>query len=112
MDCGRLKPGCGALRSSAPVCFWPSEDVLTANFIARELSLRGHALTGRFRASISESWRARLGKERKSAKGWLLTFGFKLRMSAPAESGLSKSPSLRDRFVQKPPFIRCFVDGR
>lgn len=34
------------------------------NFIAREQSLRGRALTGRFRASKSDFWWARLGQER------------------------------------------------
>lgn len=43
------------------VGLWPGAGVPLPNFIAREKSLRGHVLTGRFWASISESWRTRLG---------------------------------------------------
>ncbi len=50
------------------VGLWPGAGVPLPNFIAREKSLRGHVLTGRFWASISESWRTRLGQERMFIK--------------------------------------------
>ena len=42
--------------------FWPGAGVPSANFVAREWSLKVHILTGWFRASDSESWRARIGQ--------------------------------------------------
>jgi len=42
--------------------YWPGAGAPSPNFIAREQSLRGQVMTGRFRASNSEIWRARLGQ--------------------------------------------------
>jgi hypothetical protein len=44
---------------------WPAAGAASPNFIAREQSLTGHVLTGRFCASCFESWPARLGQMQK-----------------------------------------------
>lgn len=38
-----------------PDWLWPGVGTPSADFVSREQSLRGHFLTGRFRASNSES---------------------------------------------------------
>lgn len=42
---------------------WPGAGAPSANFVARERSLKVHILAGWFRESDSESWRARIGHE-------------------------------------------------
>ena len=56
-------------RTVAKARSWPSAGASSANFIVRQPSFRSRVPKGRFRASNSESWRARLGHQLPLTKG-------------------------------------------